>query len=107
MGGPILAQEEIKTIFGSIPDIYDVHRKIKASLFSRTCANIYILVYFSFILRHIVYFANIFAKDDTAKYKDFNILCISLFLRARFKSVCILHGAAWAVLTDHTKRLLL
>uniref|UniRef100_A0A8C5FPG0 Epithelial cell transforming 2 n=1 Tax=Gadus morhua TaxID=8049 RepID=A0A8C5FPG0_GADMO len=32
VGGPILAQEEIKTIFGSIPDIYDVHRKIKADL---------------------------------------------------------------------------
>ncbi|NXA51463.1 ECT2 protein, partial [Nothocercus julius] len=30
LGGPILAQEEIKTIFGSIPDILDVHIKIKA-----------------------------------------------------------------------------
>lgn len=29
MGGPILAQEEIKTIFGSIPDIYEVHTRIK------------------------------------------------------------------------------
>lgn len=29
VGGPILAQEEIKTIFGSIPDIYDVHTRIK------------------------------------------------------------------------------
>lgn len=29
VGGPILAQEEIKTIFGSIPDIYEVHTKIK------------------------------------------------------------------------------
>ncbi|KFQ74430.1 Protein ECT2, partial [Phoenicopterus ruber ruber] len=29
LGGPILAQEEIKTIFGSIPDILDVHTKIK------------------------------------------------------------------------------
>ncbi|NXG29809.1 ECT2 protein, partial [Dromaius novaehollandiae] len=33
LGGPILAQEEIKTIFGSIPDILDVHTKIKASFF--------------------------------------------------------------------------
>ncbi|NWJ06210.1 ECT2 protein, partial [Crypturellus undulatus] len=33
LGGPILAQEEIKTIFGSIPDILDVHIKIKASFF--------------------------------------------------------------------------
>ncbi|KAF1489865.1 Protein ECT2, partial [Megadyptes antipodes antipodes] len=32
LGGPILAQEEIKTIFGSIPDILDVHTKIKANL---------------------------------------------------------------------------
>ncbi|XP_062901855.1 protein ECT2 isoform X2 [Mobula hypostoma] len=32
LGGPILAQEEIKTIFGSIPDILDVHRKIKSDL---------------------------------------------------------------------------
>ncbi|KAJ1087590.1 hypothetical protein NDU88_000757 [Pleurodeles waltl] len=31
-GGPILAQEEIKTIFGSIPDILDVHTKIKDDL---------------------------------------------------------------------------
>lgn len=31
VGGPILAQEEIKTIFGSIPDIYDVHTRIKVS----------------------------------------------------------------------------
>lgn len=31
LGGPILAQEEIKTIFGSIPDILDVHTKIKVS----------------------------------------------------------------------------
>nr|XP_043900601.1 protein ECT2 isoform X2 [Solea senegalensis] len=30
VGGPILAQEEIKTIFGSIPDIYDVHTRIKS-----------------------------------------------------------------------------
>ncbi|XP_069753016.1 protein ECT2 isoform X6 [Narcine bancroftii] len=32
LGGPILAQEEIKTIFGSIPDILDVHIKIKSDL---------------------------------------------------------------------------
>ncbi|XP_066503593.1 protein ECT2 isoform X2 [Hoplias malabaricus] len=32
VGGPILAQEEIKTIFGSIPDIYEVHTRIKAEL---------------------------------------------------------------------------
>ncbi|XP_019936836.2 protein ECT2 isoform X2 [Paralichthys olivaceus] len=32
VGGPILAQEEIKTIFGSIPDIYDVHTRIKHDL---------------------------------------------------------------------------
>ncbi|KAM8953619.1 protein ECT2 isoform 2-T2 [Pelodytes ibericus] len=32
VGGPILAQEEIKTIFGSIPDILDVHTKIKGDL---------------------------------------------------------------------------
>ncbi|XP_075794079.1 protein ECT2 isoform X2 [Pelodiscus sinensis] len=32
LGGPILAQEEIKTIFGSIPDILDVHAKMKANL---------------------------------------------------------------------------
>ncbi|XP_013863499.1 protein ECT2 isoform X6 [Austrofundulus limnaeus] len=32
VGGPILAQEEIKTIFGSIPDIYEVHTKIKHDL---------------------------------------------------------------------------
>uniref|UniRef100_A0A4W3GHU3 Epithelial cell transforming 2 n=1 Tax=Callorhinchus milii TaxID=7868 RepID=A0A4W3GHU3_CALMI len=32
LGGPILAQEEIKTIFGSIPDILDVHTKMKADL---------------------------------------------------------------------------
>uniref|UniRef100_A0A8C7G2E1 Epithelial cell transforming 2 n=1 Tax=Oncorhynchus kisutch TaxID=8019 RepID=A0A8C7G2E1_ONCKI len=31
VGGPILAQEEIKTIFGSIPEIYDVHTRIKVS----------------------------------------------------------------------------
>ncbi|XP_064418324.1 protein ECT2 isoform X1 [Latimeria chalumnae] len=32
LGGPILAQEEIKTIFGSIPDILEVHTRMKASL---------------------------------------------------------------------------
>ncbi|KAM9762345.1 protein ECT2 isoform 2-T2 [Menidia menidia] len=32
LGGPILAQEEIKTIFGSIPDIYEVHTRIKNDL---------------------------------------------------------------------------
>lgn len=32
VGGPILAQEEIKTIFGSIPDIYDVHTRIKVGI---------------------------------------------------------------------------
>ncbi|XP_075997609.1 protein ECT2 isoform X2 [Genypterus blacodes] len=32
VGGPILAQEEMKTIFGSIPDIYEVHTRIKADL---------------------------------------------------------------------------
>ncbi|XP_018551873.1 protein ECT2 isoform X2 [Lates calcarifer] len=32
VGGPILAQEEIKTIFGSIPDIYAVHTRIKSDL---------------------------------------------------------------------------
>ncbi|XP_023593718.1 protein ECT2 isoform X3 [Trichechus manatus latirostris] len=31
-GGPILVPEEIKTIFGSIPDIFDVHTKIKDDL---------------------------------------------------------------------------
>lgn len=34
LGGPILAPEELKTIFGSIPDILDVHIKIKVSLSS-------------------------------------------------------------------------
>lgn len=29
VGGPILAQEEMKTIFGSIPEIHDVHTRIK------------------------------------------------------------------------------
>ena len=29
VGGPILAPEEMKTIFGSIPEIYDVHTRIK------------------------------------------------------------------------------
>ncbi|MBN3309701.1 ECT2 protein, partial [Amia calva] len=32
LGGPILAQEEIKTIFGSIPDVFEVHTRIKADL---------------------------------------------------------------------------
>ncbi|KAM4771643.1 protein ECT2 isoform 2-T2 [Rhinophrynus dorsalis] len=32
LGGPILAQEEIKTIFGCIPDILVVHTKIKGDL---------------------------------------------------------------------------
>uniref|UniRef100_A0A8C4EG77 Epithelial cell transforming 2 n=1 Tax=Dicentrarchus labrax TaxID=13489 RepID=A0A8C4EG77_DICLA len=32
VGGPILAQEEMKTIFGSIPDIYEVHTRIKSDL---------------------------------------------------------------------------
>ncbi|KAL1265602.1 hypothetical protein QQF64_003629 [Cirrhinus molitorella] len=32
VGGPILAPEEMKTIFGSIPDIYEVHTRIKADL---------------------------------------------------------------------------
>ncbi|XP_056421176.1 protein ECT2 isoform X2 [Hyla sarda] len=32
VGGPLLAPEEIKTIFGSIPDILDVHTKIKDDL---------------------------------------------------------------------------
>ncbi|XP_035593254.1 protein ECT2-like isoform X1 [Oncorhynchus keta] len=32
VGGPILAPEEIKTIFGSIPEIFDVHTRIKADL---------------------------------------------------------------------------
>lgn len=32
VGGPILAQEEIKTIFGSIPDIYEVHTRIKVAI---------------------------------------------------------------------------
>ncbi|XP_075058251.1 protein ECT2 isoform X8 [Mixophyes fleayi] len=32
VGGPILAPEEIKTIFGSIPDILDVHTQIKGDL---------------------------------------------------------------------------
>jgi len=29
VGGAILAQEELKTIFGSIQEIYEVHTKIK------------------------------------------------------------------------------
>ncbi|XP_061152389.1 LOW QUALITY PROTEIN: protein ECT2 [Syngnathus typhle] len=32
VGGPILAPEEIKTIFGCIPDIYEVHTRIKSDL---------------------------------------------------------------------------
>ncbi|KAM7013062.1 protein ECT2 [Tautogolabrus adspersus] len=32
VGGPILAQEEMKTIFGCIPDIYEVHKRIKNDL---------------------------------------------------------------------------
>ena len=31
-GGPILDQEELKTIFGKLPDIYDVHLKLKEDL---------------------------------------------------------------------------
>ncbi|XP_024114813.1 protein ECT2 isoform X2 [Oryzias melastigma] len=32
VGGAILAQEEVKTIFGNIPDIYEVHTRIKNDL---------------------------------------------------------------------------
>ncbi|XP_049443974.1 protein ECT2 isoform X3 [Epinephelus fuscoguttatus] len=32
VGGPILAQEEVKTIFGSIPEIHEVHTRIKSDL---------------------------------------------------------------------------
>lgn len=32
LGGPILAPEEMKTIFGSIPDIYEVHTRIKVGV---------------------------------------------------------------------------
>ncbi|XP_037326577.1 protein ECT2 isoform X2 [Pungitius pungitius] len=32
VGGPILAPEEMKNIFGSIPEIYDVHTRIKSNL---------------------------------------------------------------------------
>ncbi|XP_064186040.1 protein ECT2 isoform X1 [Anguilla rostrata] len=32
VGGPILPPEEVKTIFGSIPEIYEVHTRIKADL---------------------------------------------------------------------------
>ncbi|XP_032388515.1 protein ECT2 [Etheostoma spectabile] len=32
VGGPILAQEELKTIFCSIPEIYEVHTRIKSDL---------------------------------------------------------------------------
>ncbi|XP_077440466.1 protein ECT2 isoform X2 [Vanacampus margaritifer] len=32
VGGPILAPEEIKTIFGCVPDIYEVHSRIKGDL---------------------------------------------------------------------------
>uniref|UniRef100_A0A671UUC4 Epithelial cell transforming 2 n=1 Tax=Sparus aurata TaxID=8175 RepID=A0A671UUC4_SPAAU len=32
VGGPILAQEEMKTIFGCIPDIHEVHTRIKTDL---------------------------------------------------------------------------
>lgn len=35
VGGPILAQEEIKTIFGCIPDIYDIHTRIKVWLWQQ------------------------------------------------------------------------
>ena len=36
-GGPILAPEEIKTIFGSIPDILDVHTNIYKFTFIENC----------------------------------------------------------------------
>uniref|UniRef100_A0A8D1M645 Protein ECT2 n=1 Tax=Sus scrofa TaxID=9823 RepID=A0A8D1M645_PIG len=38
-GGPILAPEEIKTIFGSIPDILDVHTKIKINQAKPECGR--------------------------------------------------------------------
>ena len=31
-GGPILDQEDIKSIFGKLPDIYEVHQKLKDDL---------------------------------------------------------------------------
>ena len=31
-GGPLLAAEEIKTIFGSIPEILEVHQKLLVSI---------------------------------------------------------------------------
>lgn len=40
VGGPILAQEEIKTIFGSIPDIYDVHTRIKVLSVRVLCCSV-------------------------------------------------------------------
>ena len=36
-GGPLLAVEEIKTIFGSLPEILDVHQRILVSWFSPCC----------------------------------------------------------------------
>ncbi|RXM32942.1 Protein ECT2 [Acipenser ruthenus] len=45
LGGPILAVEEIKTIFGSIPDIFDVHTRIKNCVCVCMSVCIYIYIY--------------------------------------------------------------
>lgn len=44
-GGPILAPEEIKTIFGSIPDIFDVHTKIKVNFICQVGRNSFWIVF--------------------------------------------------------------
>uniref|UniRef100_A0A3Q1GSW5 Epithelial cell transforming 2 n=1 Tax=Acanthochromis polyacanthus TaxID=80966 RepID=A0A3Q1GSW5_9TELE len=76
VGGPILAQEEIKTIFGSIPDIYEVHTRIKSDLEellsdwseSRSVGNI-ILKYSKELVKAYPPFVNFFemSKDTIVR----------------------------------------
>ncbi|XP_006021776.1 protein ECT2 isoform X2 [Alligator sinensis] len=76
LGGPILAQEEIKAIFGSIPDILDVHTKIKEDLEdlmitwaeSKSIGNIY-LKYSKDLLKTYPPFVNFFemSKETITK----------------------------------------
>jgi hypothetical protein len=42
--GPILAPEEIKTIFGSLPDILEVHHKMMVGALKLNCVYVHLVL---------------------------------------------------------------
>lgn len=96
-----MAQEEIKTIFGSIPDIYEVHTKIKVG---RTNLDNGVVIFEVPLLTFVCFYQNDLEElltDWSENQSVGNIFLKYVSVRCINESKLLIHGALVQIVDVH------